>query len=71
MPERGSSPGSSRDDLRVAPGEDADEQASSTSPKRPWKRPSIESGKLFESNSLACGKNGPMTEECFASPGQS
>lgn len=25
--------------------------------KKAWQRPHIKSGKLFESNSLACGKN--------------
>jgi hypothetical protein len=33
-------------------------------PKKQWQRPRIKSGQLFESNSLACGKNSPMTEEC-------
>lgn len=27
--------------------------------KKSWQRPRIKSGRLFESNSLACGKNGP------------
>ena len=25
-------------------------------PKRPWRRPQVKTGQLFESNSLACGK---------------
>jgi hypothetical protein len=25
--------------------------------KKPWERPRVKSGRLFESNSLACGKN--------------
>jgi len=33
-------------------------------PRKPWRRPQIKSGKLFESNSLACGKNTPATDEC-------
>jgi hypothetical protein len=33
-------------------------------PKREWQRPSVKTGHLFESNSLACGKNAPGTEEC-------
>ena len=32
--------------------------------KKTWQRPRIRSGKLFESNSLACGKNTPI-EECM------
>ena len=36
--------------------------------KRQWQRPRVKSGKLFESNSLACGKNGPGTEDCENNP---
>ena len=32
--------------------------------KRPWRRPQVKSGQLFESNSLACGKSAPINEEC-------
>jgi len=33
-------------------------------PKRRWHRPQVKTGQLFESNSLACGKTHPATEEC-------
>jgi hypothetical protein len=36
--------------------------------KKAWQRPRIRSGKLFESNSLACGKNGPGIEGCEQFP---
>ena len=32
--------------------------------KKTWQPPRVKSGQLFESNSLACGKNGPINEEC-------
>jgi hypothetical protein len=32
-------------------------------PKRTWQRPSVKTGTLFESNSLACGKM-VFQEEC-------
>jgi len=31
--------------------------------KKAWQRPQIKSGKLFESNSLACGKNPSVGQE--------
>jgi len=37
--------------------------------KRPWRRPQVKSGQLFESNSLACGKTpqeAGMRDECGA-----
>jgi hypothetical protein len=37
-------------------------------PKKVWQRPSVKTGRLFESNSLACGKNGPGTEDCEGNP---
>jgi hypothetical protein len=36
--------------------------------KKVWQKPRIKSGRLFESNSLACGKNGPGPEQCEMSP---
>jgi hypothetical protein len=36
--------------------------------KRKWDPPRIQSGQLFESNSLACAKNGPEIEQCGALP---
>ena len=40
-------------------------------PKKPWEPPRVKTGHLFESNSLACGKNGPGNEECLNNPTQS
>jgi len=37
-------------------------------PKKAWQSPRIKSGRLFESNSLACGKNGPGMESCEQFP---
>ena len=36
--------------------------------KKTWQRPRVKSGRLFESNSLACGKNGPGMEQCEQIP---
>jgi hypothetical protein len=36
--------------------------------KKKWERPRIKTGHLFESNSLACGKNAPMLEQCLQNP---
>jgi hypothetical protein len=35
-----------------------------TGKKKRWEKPRIKSGQLFESNSLACGKDGPTNEQC-------
>lgn len=37
-------------------------------PKKAWQKPRIKSGRLFESNSLACGKNGPGMDSCEQFP---
>jgi hypothetical protein len=36
--------------------------------KRAWEPPRLESGHLFESNSLACGKNSGATQQCQMNP---
>jgi hypothetical protein len=36
--------------------------------KKAWEPPRVKTGHLFESNSLACGKNGPFMEECMSNP---
>jgi hypothetical protein len=36
--------------------------------KKAWQKPRIKSGRLFESNSLACGKNQPGMEACESFP---
>lgn len=36
--------------------------------KRRWDPPRIQSGQLFETNSLACAKNGPELEQCGQIP---
>jgi hypothetical protein len=33
--------------------------------KKPWESPRLKTGQLFESNSLACSKDNPGTEQCF------
>jgi hypothetical protein len=40
--------------------------------KRPWQRPQVKTGQLFESNSLACGKAITMPNDmCQQIPQQS
>lgn len=39
--------------------------------KKKWERPRMKTGHLFESNSLACGKNAPQIEQCLQNPTQS
>ena len=41
---------------------------STTPPKRPWQTPQVRTGHLFESNSLACGKNSAQLEQCIQNP---
>jgi len=48
--------------------EKAPPRASSTLRKKKWERPSIKTGHLFESNSLACGKSGPELDQCIQNP---
>jgi len=36
--------------------------------KRPWRRPQVKTGQLFESNSLSCGKSDMMMEPCQQNP---
>ena len=36
--------------------------------KKRWEAPRIKSGQLFESNSLACGKDNPGTDQCQQIP---
>jgi hypothetical protein len=39
--------------------------------KRPYKRPSVRTEKVYERKSLACGKSSPMNFACLANPKQS
>jgi hypothetical protein len=39
--------------------------------KKKWEKPTIQSGQLFEANSLSCGKNEPTTEQCMQNPTRS
>jgi hypothetical protein len=32
--------------------------------KKRWQQPKVKTGRLFESNSLACGKNAPGIADC-------
>lgn len=36
--------------------------------KKPWRSPHVRTGHLFESNSLACGKNTPQLDQCLQNP---
>lgn len=36
--------------------------------KRAWQAPRVRTGHLFESNSLACGKNTPALDQCIQNP---
>lgn len=36
--------------------------------KRAWQAPRVRTGHLFESNSLACGKNTPAMDQCIQNP---
>lgn len=48
------------------PGLPNSEAPEGTAPaKRRWEAPRVDSGQLFEANSLACSKNGPQIEECL------
>jgi len=48
----------------------ADDTPEPTRPagKRPWQTPRVRTGHLFESNSLACGKNTPAMDQCIQNP---
>ena len=39
--------------------------------RKKWNRPEIRTGKLFEVNSLACGKTDGSTAPCSLNPGAS
>jgi len=39
--------------------------------KKKWVKPSLRTGKLFEVNSLSCGKASGMTGQCSTSAGMS
>ena len=36
--------------------------------RKPWARPEIRTGKLFEVNSLSCGKSFGSTGQCIHNP---
>jgi len=44
------------------------QKAGPSGKKKKWERPRIKTGHLFESNSLACGKNAPQIEQCLQNP---
>jgi hypothetical protein len=54
------------------PGAAEDAVATADTPLRPrkksWQAPQVRTGHLFESNSLACGKNTPQLEQCTQNP---
>lgn len=39
--------------------------------RKPYKRPTVKSDKVYERKSLACGKSSPMAIACIANPKQS
>jgi len=53
---------------KPAPGTSTTDAASRPSGKRSWQTPRVRTGRLFESNSLACGKNTPTLEQCIQNP---
>lgn len=36
--------------------------------KRPYKRPTVRTEKVYERKSLACGKSSPMSAVCISNP---
>ena len=46
----------------------AEKQAPRPGAKRAWQAPRVRTGHLFESNSLACGKNTPSMDQCIQNP---
>jgi hypothetical protein len=46
----------------------AEKQAPRPAGKRAWQAPRVRTGHLFESNSLACGKNTPALDQCIQNP---
>jgi len=53
-----------------SPADDAasEKQAPRAPAKRAWQPPRVRTGHLFESNSLACGKNTPSLDQCIQNP---
>jgi len=45
-----------------------EKEASRPAGKRAWQAPRVRTGHLFESNSLACGKNTPALDQCIQNP---
>lgn len=39
--------------------------------RKKWEKPTIQTGQLFEANSLSCGKNSPEVEQCMQNPTRS
>jgi hypothetical protein len=58
----------------TSPGRDGGEPpppAEPAKPKRPWLPPELQTGQLFEVNSMACLKAGTEPPECNSSPPES
>ena len=51
-----------------APPVDAGKEPPRPATKRAWQAPRVRTGHLFESNSLACGKNTPALDQCIQNP---
>ena len=52
----------------MADKKDESEKPRSEKSRKKWVRPALRTGKLFEMNSLACGKSSPITQSCFNNP---
>lgn len=52
-------------------GDESPPPTEATKPRRPWLPPEIQTGQLFEVNSMACFKAGTEPPECNSSPPES
>lgn len=52
----------------MAQKKDGRSKAKPEKPRKKWVRPALRTGKLFEMNSLACGKSSGVTGTCFLNP---
>lgn len=50
------------------PPADSGKESPRPTTKRAWQAPRVRTGHLFESNSLACGKNTPALDQCIQNP---
>lgn len=50
---------------------DRKKKESPKAPRKPWVKPKMKTGKLFEVNSLACGKSTGSSPPCLIAVGSS